>query len=210
MTIEDVIAPDIEYAVPPVDEAHGYSQLVNEGVIARQAMDTGRWVLGNNVRKLVTYYAQRTIEQYADDVGVEANRLYEYGELASFYPTETREELSELDLCYTHYREAKKLKNLGDAVEFLKLIALYRWNVTETRQRLKLMLKAGHIDPHQATGEPIRDLNNLPYERRPSYQWRGPATVQISKDGTVQLQCESLPEIEPGKRYIVSFEEVDS
>lgn len=209
MMIEDVIAPNIGYSAPPVDEAHEYSQLVNDGIIARQAMDKGRWVLGNNVRKLVTYYAQRTIEQYADDVGVEANRLYEYGELASFYPTEIREELSELDLCYTHYREAKTLKNLADAVDFLKLIALYRWNVSETRERLKLMRSTGHIDPTKSTGSTVKDLNNLPYERRPSYQWRGPATVQRGKDGTMNLKGVNAPEIEDGKRYIVSFEELE-
>jgi hypothetical protein len=42
----------------------------------------------------------------------------------------------------------------------------------------------------------------------PEYQWRGPALVTIDKKGRVQLQCDHAPEIESGKRYIVSFEEV--
>lgn len=95
MTAEDLVS-----ASPAIiqDEAAAYAALVNDAITARQAMDTGRWLLGEYVRQLKTYYGQKTIEQFADDVGVDAKRLYEYAKLASFYPLKDRNELSDLDL----------------------------------------------------------------------------------------------------------------
>lgn len=201
-----VEAPEIDS--PPVDTAYGYANLVERGIVARQAMDTGRWLLGGNVRELVTYYGERTIEQYADDVGVEANRLYEYAEMASFYPAAVRDELSELDLCYTHYREAKWFKSLDSAIEFLKTIALNHWNVSETRARLKALRNGGHLPSRPDRG--MTDLHNVPVEPRMNYQWRGRAIVRLDGKGRVQLECETPPDLEADKQYMVIFQEIDS
>jgi hypothetical protein len=200
----------IDAIQPATDAATGYANLVERGIIARQAMDTGRWVLGGNVRELVTYYGERTIEQYADDVGVEADRLYEYAELATFYPMDVREELSQLDLCYTHYREAKYLKDLSLAVEFLKTIALYRWNVSQTRAALKALKQSGDIDLDRISRMgAITDLRNQPYNKRPVIEWQGTATVRFDKGGKPELQWDSIPEVEDGKKYRVSFEAIE-
>jgi hypothetical protein len=193
---------------PATDAANGYANLVERGIIARQAMDTGRWVLGGNVRELVTYYGERTIEQYADDIGVEANRLYEYAEMASFYPMDVREELSELDLCYTHYREAKWFKDLDQAIEFLKMIALNHWNVSQTRDYLRTLRNGGKLPPR--SDRTISDLNNVPVEPRMNYQWRGRAMVSFDANGIVQLACEEVPDIDPDKPYMVIFQAIDS
>jgi hypothetical protein len=198
----------IDAIQPATDTAQGYANLVERGIIARQAMDTGRWVLGGNVRELVTYYGERTIEQYADDIGVEANRLYEYAELASFYPMDVREELSELDLCYTHYREAKWFKDLDQAIEFLKMIALNHWNVSQTRDYLRTLRNGGKLPPR--SDRTISDLNNVPVEPRMNYQWRGRAMVSFDANGIVQLACEEVPDIDPDKPYMVIFQAIDS
>jgi hypothetical protein len=198
----------IDAIQPATDAANGYANLVERGIIARQAMDTGRWVLGGNVRELVTYYGERTIEQYADDIGVEANRLYEYAELASFYPMDVREELSELDLCYTHYREAKWFKDLDQAIEFLKMIALNHWNVSQTRDYLRTLRNGGKLPPR--SDRTISDLNNVPVEPRMNYQWRGRAMVSFDANGIVQLACEEVPDIDPDKPYMVIFQAIDS
>lgn len=194
----------------PIDEAYEYSLLVEKGRIARQAKDMSQWLLGDYVRMLITHYGERTIEQYADDIEIEAHSLYTYGPMASYYPLQVREELSELDLCYTHFKEARRLKSLDKSIEFLKTIAENRWTVNQTRMALKALRMKGHaVAENVSDAPPMTDLRNLPYERRPSYQWRGPAMVSIDKQGNVSLKCDSPPEIEPGKRYIVSFEEVE-
>lgn len=204
MIVDDLVS----VSALPLNDAEGYAQLVEDGRIARRAMDTGRWLLGEYVRQLITFYGERTIEQYADDIQVSANRLYEYGSMASFYPIEIRASLSELDLTFSHYREARRLKDLEKAIEFLKLTAENHWTVRDMARNLKLF-RDGSIAQTYSDAPPMTDLRNIPLNYRPSYQWRGPATVQISKDGTVQLQCETPPQIEPGRKYIVSFEEVE-
>jgi len=194
---------------PAIDQAVGYAALVTDGIRAREAMDTGRWILGGNVRQLVTHYREHTVEQYADDVGgVEATSLYEYAGVASFYTADALESLSELDLCYSHYREARRLKTLDKAVEFLKLIALNHWTTHQTRAALKeIKRNGGDIAATYSSSSPITGLDNRVVNRHPVYQWRGPATVSIDEKGVVRLVCEGLPEIEQGARYMVSFEE---
>jgi hypothetical protein len=199
--IEDAIA------APTLNDAEGYALLVEDGIIARRAMDTGRWLIGEYVRQLVTYYGERTIEQYADDIGIQPNRAYEYGSMASFYSLGTRAAFSELDLTYSHYREARRLKNLDRALEFLRLAALNKWTVRDMAQNLKAF-RDGEVAQSYSDAPPLTDLRNTPMSSRPSYQWRGRAIVKIGKDGLVQLACENIPDLEPDKEYIVSFEEV--
>lgn len=203
MTIE---APEID--VSPIDEAYSYAALVTDGITARQAMDTGRWLIGDYVRMLVTNYRERTVEQYADDIGIESSRAYEYAGMASFYPLEIRDQLSELDLYYSHMREARRLRDLGRAVEFLKTIALNAWTIQQTRDALKAVFAPNAL-PNYSDGNAITDLRDRPIDQRPVYQWRGPAMVEVDKQGVVHIRCDHTPEIEPNKRYIVSFEEIE-
>lgn len=201
------------YISPTSDEAHDYATLVEYGRTANETMDKNRWLLGEYTLLLITYftrYSERTIEQFAEDISIDPRRLYEFSGMASFYPKEVREELSELNLFYTHWREAKRLKDLDKAIEFLKLIALNQWTLSQTRDALKALLNMGH-DVAQTYSEDnkIIDLNGRPIDQRPIYQWRGPALVAVGKNGKVQLQCDHMPEIEDGKRYIVSFEPLD-
>jgi hypothetical protein len=201
--IEDAIA------APTLNDAEGYAQLVEDGITARRAMDTGRWLIGEYVRQLVTYYGERTIEQYADDIGIQPNRAYEYGAMASFYSLDIRASLSELDLTYSAYREARRLKDLDRAIEFLKMAAFNKWTVRDMAQNLKAF-RSGEIAQTYSDAPPLTDLHNTPMSSRPSYQWRGRATVKIGKDGLVQLAGVNIPGLEEDKEYIVSFEEVDS
>jgi hypothetical protein len=205
MTAEDFIAD----SPPQMDEAIAYATLVNDAITARQAMDTGRWLIGEYVRQLKTYYKQKTIEQFSDEVGIDPKRAYEYASMSSFYPLNDRAELSDLDLTYSHYREARRLGDLDQAKAFLSEIALNHWTIQQTRERLKIMLYQGvKVAPGYDSPAPITDATGAPIVNTPEYQWRGPALVTIDKKGRVQLQCDHAPEIESGKRYIVSFEEV--
>ena len=191
---------------PTIDTAASYSSLVNDGITACQAMDTGRWLLGEYTRQLVTYYNERTIEQYADDVKIDASRLYEFALMASYYSLETRESLSELNLCYSQYREARRLKDLDKSIAFLKKAALNLWTIAQTRSALKEHFSPDAL-PSYSDNPAMTDLNNRPVNERPVYQWRGPASVTIDAKGIVRLQCDHAPEVEQGKRYMVSFEE---
>ena len=201
--IEDAIA------APALDEIETYSNLVQAAIDARKAMDTGRWLLGNYVRQLITYYAEHTIEQFADEVGVDSRRLYEYGVMASFYPMDARESLSELDLTYSHYREARRLGDLDQAVEFLKTIALNRWTVRQTQDALKSMKAlAGAAIPRM--GGEFTTTDNRPVNpHRPRPVWEGITQLTV-KNGRITFDPGTLPpDFDPERPYKIIIEPID-
>lgn len=191
---------------PPIDHAAAYAALTEDAINARQAMDTGRWLLGEYTRMVLdaTVYGQHTIDEFADDIGVDSKRAYEYGAMASYYPPATRESLSELKLTYSHFREAKRLKDLDKSIEFLKTVALNAWTIRQTQEALKEIFDP---QPLPSYSTPLTDPQNRPVSARGMYQWRGPATVQFDEQGVARLVCEGLLEFEPGTRLMVSVEE---
>lgn len=209
---------DIEAPIEIRDETDAYDALVDLGIEARQNMDANRWKLGDYTLTLVTYisrYGKRTVEDYADAISVDASRLYEYKGMAEFYPAERRDELSELDLSYTHFREARRLKNLDRAIEFLMAAAQNGWTVTDMRQALKTMRRVDGIDVADTyrEGGLTTDVYNRPLEMRrlhPVYD----AITRVSRDSTgrVILEDPDIPfpnDIELGRRYRVIFEPIE-
>lgn len=193
------------------DEAHSYARLVDEGIIARRAMDTGRWLIGEYARTLVTYYREKTIEEYARDISVSYKRVYEYGAMASFYPLEVRESLSELDLTYTHYREARRLKDLDKAVEFLKAAALNLWTVDDMRQNLKTMSQLERMDLSSKYSEDnqLTDLANKPVDpHRPRPIWEDITTL-TAKNGRITFTGTLPPDFDFDRPYKIIIEPLD-
>jgi hypothetical protein len=205
MTAFDVINSPV---VSPIDQAAAYAALTEDAINARQAMDTGRWILGECTRMLLdtSLYGQHTLDEFGDTIGVDPKRLYEYGSMASYYTPEKRESLSELNLTYSHLREARRLKDIDKSVAFLQKVALNAWTIAETRDALKEHFHPDSL-PSYSDSPPMTDSNGHPYNPQPEYQWRGPAVVHLDANGVLRLQCEGVPEVEQGKRYMVSFEE---
>lgn len=208
MTTFDVI--DSPAISPVIDQAAAYAVLVKDAIDARQAIDIGRWLIGAYVRMLmdISVYGQHTLEDFADDIGIDPKRAYEYASMASYYSLGRREQISHLNLTYSHLREAKRLKDVDKSLAFLHIVFANVWTIQQTRDALKAMCINGgvYVGPTFDTS-PITDMNNNRIDQRPVYQWRGPAIVTIDAKGIVRLQCDHAPEVEQGKRYMVSFEE---
>lgn len=204
MTTVDVI--DSPTLSPTHDQAAAYAALTEDAIKARKAMDTGRWILGECTRMLMdaAVYGQHSIEDFADDIGIDPKRLYEFAGMATYYTPETRISLSGLNLTYSHMREAKRLKDVNKSIAFLKEVALNVWTIRQTQDALKALFSPDALPSYSDT--PITDPNNQRIDQRPNYQWRGRATVSIDAKGVVRLQCEGIPEIESGEVYMVSFE----
>lgn len=210
MTAE-LIEPDLTLEFTR-DVAVEYAALVEHGLNLSKTKDICHWLLGDDVRKLMTdfsKYAECTVENYADAIKVSHSSAYEYAGMASFYSLAIREELSELDLSYSHYREARKLKTLDKAIEFLKTIALKKWTIQQTRDALKALKRMGHeVDDRYSDAPPPTDLNHQPFDRNPLAVWRGVGILKVDSKGRAQLHIEA-PDLEPDKEYIVIIQEVD-
>lgn len=194
--------------VSPVDQAAAYAELTRAAIDARKAMDTGRWLLGEYTRMLLdtTVYGAHTIEEFADAISIDAKRLYEFGAMATYYTPKTRESLAGLNLTYSHMREARRLKDLNKSIAFLQKASLNVWTLTQTREAIKAYFSPD-APPAFSDGPAMTDTNNRPFNPRPVYEWRGPAMVSFDEKGIVRLQCDSVPDLDPDKRYMVSFEE---
>jgi hypothetical protein len=193
------------------DEAHSYALLVDEGITARKAMDTGRWLIGEYARTLVTYYREKTIEEYARDIGVAAKRVYEYGAMASFYPLDIREHLSELDLTYSHFREARRLKDLNRAIDFLRAAALNLWTVEDMAQNLKTMsqLERLNLSSKYSEDNHLTDHTNKPVDpSRPRPVWEGITTLTV-KNGRVTFAGTLPPDFDPDRAYKIIIEPIE-
>jgi hypothetical protein len=206
MTVEAIDAP-----IKDKDEA--YERLVKLGEDARRTMDEERWSLGDLTLLVIAHfsvYGQRTVEEYADAIKVEASRLYEFKEVAEFYPPERRAELSELDLSYTHFREAKRLKKLDMAMEMLKQAAAQHMTVRVMAEAIKVMKLVDGIDVDRTYATPMTPLgpryNPIKYPA-----WDG--SVKVSFDSKKRLILEDpnipLPPFEEGRRYRVIFEAIE-
>lgn len=205
MTIE---APEIdESAYPQGDKAYGYSQLLEDAILARKAMDTGRWILGECVLELETRYREHTMDQFADEILIDPKRLYEYKLMAAFYPAKERQKLAHLPLSYTHFREAKRLGDLEQAMAFLEDIALNLWTIQDTRNRLKIMLGLG-VNVSAGSESPVSHGSLTAEEVVAAGGWQGRATVKTARDGSISLKCETPPGVVEGEEYIVTFQKI--
>lgn len=207
--IEDAIQTPISDTL----DIDSYDRLVDLGKAARNQMDHWRWVLGDYTLLLVTHfsrYGERTVEEYAEAIHIDAGRLYEFKEFAEFYPPEKRDELSELDLSYTHFREAKRLKNLDQAIELLKLAAIESMTVPELRRVIKnmelvegIVVNKTYTAPMTATGPRYNPV------KHPA--WDGSMHLSFDDKGRLVLEDPDipLPALEEGRRYRVIFEPIE-
>lgn len=208
-----MIEDAIETPISDTLDIDSYDRLVDLGKAAREQMDTWRWVLGDYTLLIVTHfsrYGERTVEEYAEAIHIDAGRLYEFKEVAEFYPLAKRDELSELKLSYTHFREAKRLKNLDQAMELLKLAAIDRMTVNELRQTIKRMEMVEGIVTNKTYTAPMTATGPR-YNPVKYPAWDGIMHLSFDDKGRLVLEDPDipLPALEEGRRYRVIFEAID-
>jgi hypothetical protein len=122
------------------DEAAAYAEAGNFGQLCQRNMDTGRWLIGELANFVETEYRDRTIEGFADDIHVDAERVKEYRTMVRFWTFSARAEFSELEgVTYSHMRAAKGLKDLEAAKNFLRECSLRKWTVMDARNQVNTL-----------------------------------------------------------------------
>jgi hypothetical protein len=105
-----------------------YTELCELGRALRQSKDDAQWGLGDLALLVETRYGERTIADFAREVGVSKSSLYRYRNVAAFYALPGREELltrwPSSVITYSHYCEAMKLEDMAAAVDVLEFAAL--------------------------------------------------------------------------------------
>lgn len=186
------------------DDIDAYKRLVDIARDARKERDEQYWIMGQCAILLEIHYAKHTLATFANEIGVEPRRIYEYKIMTEFYPLDIRERLKPLNLTYSHMREAKRLGTIEQAIEFLHQIAESLWTVHQTRERMNIMLgrtqSAMSQDERAALYTPPM-LQNF----HPVFE----SIMTIRQDGTISLDTPLPPDFEKGKRYRVIFEPIE-
>jgi hypothetical protein len=124
-------------APPQVDEAYEYAMFLKDLRGALEIKESSQWLTGDMLIERKTVYREHTIENIADACGCAASSLYDYRQMAEFYPVDVREKYKAKDLYYSHLRLARRLKTLEDACRFLDECVLNVWSVYGAEQALK-------------------------------------------------------------------------
>jgi len=124
-----------------------YETLVNAGLALADDLDGRKWTLGDLSCLVDKAYGQNMLRQFADRINIEAARLAEYRTVARYYPRQNpaRAELLSRGVRYTHFRDAMRLKDVNDSVQFLHEAADNGWKVEAAR--VELAKRAGKSIP---------------------------------------------------------------
>ena len=117
-----------------------YTSLVTLGMEAVERVNQGIWALGAYTREAQALgYTQ---EEYGKAIGYSGKLLSEYACVTDYYMVEYLTnpdlheriwELKQTHLCYTLYRDAKKLGDIAQSVEFLEMALSEGWSVDKAR-----------------------------------------------------------------------------
>jgi len=141
--------------VPTVDQDTGeivspsFEDLCDKGRVAADALDTGRWLLGEIAHDVQKQWGDPFLETFSIQVAVEKKRIYEYRNVYRFYANSAVAEFRSDNpmLRYSHYRDAMRLKTLEDAMVFLNECSALGWTVEQAR--IKLIERLGKPTPPQ-------------------------------------------------------------
>lgn len=121
------------------DGADVWESAISAGIEAGASIDSGKWVIGDIACLVEKQYGEDRIGDFAKSINVERDRVVEWRGVCRFFdrPTRTALRASRPNLSYTHFREAKRLKDKAKAIAFLEEAADNDWNVERARIELR-------------------------------------------------------------------------
>lgn len=100
-----------------------YELLCEQGRIAAQNIDQGRYEIGDLALQVQKRYRRDTINDFAKQIGVSKARVQEYRTVCKFWTKSARTELLDTyagQVNYSHLRQAMRLKELPAAMDFIR------------------------------------------------------------------------------------------
>lgn len=101
-------------------------------------LDNLRWTLGDIANTVMSRYSEKTIEDFARDIGQRKSTIYQYAKVASFYPPSLRRRLTEdmPNLNYSHLRDGLRLGDIEKAVTWLNEVSREGWSADKASYEL--------------------------------------------------------------------------
>jgi hypothetical protein len=93
-------------------------------------MTERRWLLGDVASRIEKQYGKNRIGDFAKDTGNTVSSLKQYRAMAKFYEKSTRYLFE--NLTWSHYRHAKRLKDLETSLDLLEQASVNSWSCEMT------------------------------------------------------------------------------
>ena len=103
-----------------------------------EALDTLRWKLGDCALLVMKKYSEKTMEDFARDIGQHKSTVYQYAKVSSSFPQSLRRRLKERypNLNYSHMRDALRCTDRRAAERWLKEVSDNGWTADEASRYL--------------------------------------------------------------------------
>lgn len=111
-----------------------YEACINLGIVAREKNDSARWLIGDLAQLVHKEYGRNRIGEFAKKINEPVDRVKEYRTVSAFWQRAVRADFLGVEaLSYSHFRVAKRLKDMALALAFLNEAATKGWTVEATR-----------------------------------------------------------------------------
>lgn len=109
-----------------------------------EALDRLRWRLGDCANLIERKYGEHTTADFARDIGQHKTTIYQYAKVARFYPKSLRRRIfaSFPNINYSHMRDAARLGNRHEVLDWLTEVSDNDWTADEAAR--KLTERLGH------------------------------------------------------------------
>ena len=121
-----------------------------------EELDARRWIIGDVANTVMERWQERTVSDFARDIGQPKSTVYQWAKVSLFYENSLRCRLLDnySNLTYSHLRDALRLNDVDAAVAWLEAVSDNGWTVDEATRRLTEQL--GRETVEQVPGEVVR------------------------------------------------------
>lgn len=166
-----------------------YETAISASIQIEDDADEARWFIGDVACLLETRYGENVIEQFAIDMNLGKKTAFERRAMAQFYPRDVRNALraDAPSLRWSHFRRAKSLGDLDEALNVLQRASENCWTVEQL-------------------GLAVRAQSETPFKRQKVGEFTALLDGHDRTHVTFVLSAENeLPDMDEDTQYIISI-----
>lgn len=122
----------------PVMTLDTYDDICDYARSHSEQLDELRWVLGDCANTVKQRYDEKTVEDFARDIGQHKSTVYQYAKVSDYYKPSLRRRLIEEmpNINYSHMRDGLRFNDVTLAVAWLNEVSINGWSADEAARKL--------------------------------------------------------------------------
>ena len=122
----------------PLEQLNTYESCCDYARAQGEELDARRWIIGDVANTVMERWQERTVSDFARDIGQRKSTVYQWAKVSLFYENSLRCRLLDnySNLTYSHLRDALRLNDVDAAVAWLEEVSDNGWTVDEASYHL--------------------------------------------------------------------------